>query len=342
MLKNWDKRKLVPLAIVIILLGFWQIKSSQSASHYIGISGTTMGPIVYNVKYNDLQDRNLQPTIDSILNDFNSSLSTYVESSEISLFNITDSIIYQSPYLFPVFVESRKIYTITDGAFDPTVGPLVNAYGFGPGSKRVIDKLSLDSLLGLVGFDHVSFDSLGAKKSIKGSYLDFSAIAKGYAVDIIHRYLRSCDITDFMVEIGGEVSCFGKNPEGNIWRIGIEDPTVSVDTVLLKATVLLSDLTIATSGNYRNFYELDGEKYSHTINPKTGNPVDHSLLSASVFAPTCMTADALATGFMVLGLENSLKKVNLLDSVEAFFIYANEQGMVETIATDGIKNMIIQ
>ncbi|MDA0193689.1 MAG: FAD:protein FMN transferase [Bacteroidetes bacterium] len=342
MLKNWDKRKLVPLIILIVFLGFWQINKFQRTSHYLGISGTTMGPITYNIKYADQENRNLQPAIDSILNDFNNALSTYVENSEISLFNITDSIIYQSPYLFPVFAESKKIYTATDGAFDPTVGPLVNAYGFGPGSERVIDALNFDSLLDLVGFDNVSFDNVMAKKSIKGSYLDFSAIAKGYAVDVIHSYLRSCNITDFMVEIGGEVSCFGRNPDGNIWRIGIEDPMVSDDEVRLKATVELKDLTMATSGNYRNFYEIDGKKYSHTINPKTGNPVEHSLLSVSVFAPTCMTADAFATSFMVMGLEKSLEKVNLIDSVEAFFIYANEQGAVETIATDGIKKMITQ
>jgi len=342
MLKRWDKRKLLPLVVVILLLGIWQIRKSQTASNYITLSGITMGAIVYNVKYHDPEKRNLQSGIDSLLNDLNNSLSTYVESSEISQFNLNDSIAYQTDHLFRILEESRKIHLITDGAFDPTVGPLVNAYGFGPGKQRLNDMLQLDSLLRLVGFDLITFDHKMAIKQISGSMLDFSAIAKGYAVDVIHEYLQTLEITEFMVEIGGEVSCRGKNAAGTVWRIGIEDPTVGRDEQRLLATVLLQNQAMATSGNYRNYYELDGKKYSHTIDPKTGQTVNQSLLSVSVFAPTCMKADALATGFMVLGLEKSQEKVASIDSVEAFFVYSNENGNIETIATKGIEKMIIQ
>ncbi len=298
-----------------------------------------MGPIVYNIKYSDGQKRNFQITIDSLLRDFNQSLSTYIDDSEISNFNTYGELIYSSPYFYPVLSLSKEVFTSTKGAFDPTIAPLVNAWGFGPEKRRDTENINADSLKNLTGFEKISFDT----DEVRGDsnvQLDFSAIAKGYAVDIVSEFLEARGIEDYMVEIGGEVKCLGRNPEGKAWRIGIEDPTVSFENRELFATAIIQKGSLATSGNYRNYYEKEGKLYAHTISPFTGYPVEHSLLSVSVFSKNCMRADALATGFMVLGFEKSLEIVNQMDSVEAFFIYADEVGELIGLATEGVKNRI--
>ncbi len=298
-----------------------------------------MGPIDYNVKYLDGQKRNFQASIDSLLTDFNQSMSTYIDDSEISRFNRADDFRYTSPYFYPVLELSREVFAITSGAFDPTIAPLVNAWGFGPKKNRSMDSLDVDSLKNLVGFEKISFDTKGVTKT-DNVQLDFSGIAKGYAVDIVSDYLELNGIGDYMVEIGGEVKCSGRNPEGKAWRIGIEDPTLSYEERDLFANAIIEYGALATSGNYRNYYEKDGKKYAHTISPFTGYPVAHSLLSVSVFSKNCMKADALATGFMVLGFEKSLELVNQMDSVEAFFIYADSAGQLQSLATEGVKDRI--
>jgi len=335
-----DKRKLIPLGVVIILLLFWKFQQDRRLENYQLLTGRTMGPIAYNIKYLDSDERNYQLEVDSLLQAFNQSLSTYIPSSEISRFNSSDRFEFESGYFFPVLQLSKTIHQLTGGAFDPTVGPLVNAWGFGPGEKRTIDSLNIDSLKALVGFEKVSFDKSQVSKAVEGLQLDFSAIAKGYAVDVVGEFLEARGVNDYMVEIGGEVRCRGQNPEGKTWRIGIEEPTLEEEERGLFATVILEERSLATSGNYRNFYELDGKKYVHTISPFTGEPVQHSLLSASVFSKSCITADALATGFMVLGLERSLEIVNQLDSVDAYFIYADDEGELQTMATEGIEKMV--
>ncbi|MEM8895127.1 MAG: FAD:protein FMN transferase [Bacteroidota bacterium] len=272
---------------------------------------------------------------------FNNSLSTYIPNSEISRFNDSDSIAFESEYLRDILIKSKEIYELTSGAFDPTVGPLVNAWGFGPGSEQnLLDSLTVDSLLNLVGFNKVNFDDQGATKPKGDLYLDFSAIAKGYGVDVVSEFLEAQGIANYMVEIGGEVRCKGKNTTGRNWLIGIDDPNVSQNERRLKATVYLEDMSLATSGNYRNFYIKDGQKVSHTISPYTGFPVEHSLLSASVFAKDCMSADAYATGFMVMGYEQSLKIIEQSDDVQAFLIYSDAQGEIQTYATPGIANYL--
>jgi thiamine biosynthesis lipoprotein len=237
-----------------------------------------------------------------------------------------------------VLQKSKEIFDLTDGAFDPTVGPLVNAWGFGPGKENnYLDSATVDSLLQKVGFNKIVFDNKTAIKMVPDMYLDFSAIAKGYGVDVVGLFLESQDINNYMVEIGGEVRCRGVNENDKPWLIGIEDPTVTGGDQKLFTTVFLKDRSLATSGNYRNFYVVDGKKVSHTISPFTGYPVNHSMLSASVFASDCMTADALATGFMVLGVEKSIEITERTDGFDAILIYSDNEGKLQTYVSEGIR-----
>lgn len=325
-------------ALVILYIRYTRQPEAQPT---IALSGTTMGPIPFSVKYQDPLNRNFQTAVDSVLVAFNQSLSTYIPSSEISRFNSGDSLIFETPLFYPVIKRSKEIHDITLGSFDPTVGPLVNAWGFGPGKKqRLLDSTEVDSIKQIVGLHLLAFDHLGIKKLKSGVMLDFSAIAKGYGVDVVGEFLEQKGILNYMVEIGGEVRCRGTNHRGQPWIIGIEDPTVGINEQRLHSRVYLKDRSLATSGNYRNFYVVDGRKISHTIDPFTGYPVEHSLLSASVFATDCMTADALATAFMVLGLQRSKEIVESIEEIDAFFIYSDDEGNLQTYASSGIRGFI--
>ncbi len=327
------------MGVIIILIIRFANQSEDLVMVTLG--GTTMGPIPYTVKYLEANGQSYQTEVDSLLIAFNNSLSTYIPNSEISRFNNNDSIRFESQYLQEILTKSKEIYEITSGAFDPTVGPLVNAWGFGPGSEQnLLDSATVDSLLMTVGFDKIDFDDQSASKPAGDLFLDFSAIAKGYGVDVVSEFLESKGIANYMVEIGGEVRCKGKNSTGRNWLIGIDDPNVAQNERRLKATVYIENMSLATSGNYRNFYIKDGQKVSHTISPFTGYPVEHSLLSASVFAKDCMSADAYATGFMVMGYDQSLKIIQQSDNMEAFLIYSDAKGEIQTYATPGIANYL--
>lgn len=333
---KFDKKRLYP--IVLILLMFVVYKYRENKNEQLQkIEGETMGT-TYHIKY--LSNENLKPQIDSILIDINQSLSTYIPESEISTYNKNMFVDIKSPYFYPVFVKSKEIFKNTNGAFDPTVMPLVNAWGFGFEHKSQIDSTLIDSLL-----THIGFQFIKAKKEVavntiaKKVMLDFSAIAKGYGSDVIANYLKSKNITNYMVEIGGEVICSGTNQEGVIWRIGIDNPKYGEESgdQLSKITEL-NNVALATSGNYRNFYVDDnGIKRAHTINPKTGYPVDHGLLSASVKAKDCMSADGYATALMVLGFDEAKKVVEKVNEIEAFLIYDNN-GKLETWSSNKFFN----
>jgi len=308
---------------------------------YLKLTGITMGVIHYSITYLDDEVVNHQKAIDSLLTDFNQSLSTYVKDSEISTLNNEGELTYQSEFFYPVLKSSQEIYQITSGAYDPTVGPLVNLWGFGPGKKQIVpDSISILKAKEVVGFHHVKFNETNAI-SDKQVRLDFSAIAKGYAVDVVAEYLRDQGMKNYFIEIGGEVACQGVNPSGKTWQIGIYDPRVEDDPTKERAAVVkIKNKSVATSGNYRNYYEVDGKKYGHTISPYTGYPVQHSLLSASVFANDCMTADAYATAFMVMGLEKAISIVENSNALEAYLIYADDSGQLKSYASAGIEDMI--
>jgi FAD:protein FMN transferase len=331
------RKRILPLLFVIALFIVVFVRRNSSSTQMMMLQGTTMGPIPYHVKYISADGVSYQNQVDSLLQAFNQSLSTYVPDSEISRFNMADSLAFESPLMLPVLETSKLVYEMTGGAFDPTVGPLVNAWGFGPNKQPSADTAKVDSLLNFVGFDMIRFTSAYAIKEVSGMYLDFSAVAKGYAVDLVGDFLASRSVSDYMVEIGGEVTCRGKNENGEAWLIGVDNPKLDITNENIAATVSLDNRAMATSGNYRNFYEVDGKKYAHTIDPVSGRPVQHSLLSASVFANNCMTADALATACMVMGVENAVTLFEAHKELDAILIYSGDDGDIHTIVTSGIK-----
>ena len=280
--------------------------------------GTIFGTL-YHAKY--LYDKDLKAELEAELAKVDASLSMFNPQSTISKINRgeTDEV---DEMLSEVLELSFTIYKATNGAFDPTVAPLVNAWGFGFKSGQMPDSTQVDSLLALVGLSHIHLDGNKLTKDNPLSILDFSAIAKGYGVDRAAQVLRDHDIKDFMIEIGGEIVTEGVNEKGEPWRIGInkpDDDSTSTNTEL-QDVIELSGKAIATSGNYRNYYIKDGRKIAHTINPKTGYPAQKDILSSTVIAPTCAEADAFATAFMVLGTEGAKQVLEKQPQLETYFI----------------------
>jgi thiamine biosynthesis lipoprotein len=341
-MNSYQKKNIIYSAVLLSLVAIvWLYRNSQGEagetdSRQISISGQTMGT-VYNVKYLDEQDRNFKSSIDSLLEVFNQSLNHYLPESEISRFNRNDTLFYELPYFYPVLEASREVVNVTDGAFDPTVAPLVNAWGFGPEGGELPDSIAVDSLLDLVGFDKIVFNTQYVTKTQPDIQLNFSAIAKGYGVDVVADYLSEQGVEHMMVEIGGEIVCRGVNSRGEVWKIGIDDP---VSNGNMTAAIAINNRAIATSGDYRNYYIRDGKKYSHTLNPRTGYPVEHSVLSVSIIADDCMTADAYATAFMVLGLEKSLQVLEAQPSLDALIIY-DDNGEIQTYQTAGVEENLL-
>lgn len=336
-----DKRKLFFRSIVaIVVIGaLYRYFSSRPSEYLTHITGQTMGTITYNVKYIEEGRPVSQTDIDSVLLAFNQSLSTYIPDSEISTLNQSGELMNPSRLFTDVMQESYRIYEMTSGAYDPTVGTLVNVWGFGPDKSRLVpDTALVDSLRQYVGLSKIKQKSSGISMDTL-MYLDFSAIAKGYAVDLISDLLLEHGLTDHMVEIGGEVRAHGVNDQGKTWAIGIEDPLVEKEEQRLLGIVRLKNKAMATSGNYRSYYMVGDRLIAHTIDPRTGYNTTHNLLSASVFSNSCMTSDALATAFMVLGLEES-KRVVESTEVEAFLIFQKEDGSLASYVSDGLKPYI--
>jgi thiamine biosynthesis lipoprotein len=322
---------------MLLVFVVWKYRESQKPD-LVTLQGTTMGTIGYTVKYLAKSSGNYQPEIDSILEDFNQSLNHYRPESEVSKFNRDSVFVFTSPYFYSVLKRSREVFEKSDGAFDPTISPLINAWGFGPGKKENPDSARIDSLRLIIYFHNIEFDTEKVWKKKKGIQLDFSAIAKGQGVDVIVEFLQSKGIENIFVEIGGEVRCTGKNDKGEEWIIGIVDPRTELTHTEMFGTVFLDNKSMATSGNYYNYFEQNGRRIVHTINPATGYPEISNLLSASVIANHCMTADAYATAFMVMGLEKSISMIENDETLDAILIYSKSDGSLDYYASDGIKN----
>ena len=337
---NQKKNIIYSIVLLASVAIVWWVRNqpdtTASNDAYLSIVGQTMGT-TYNIKYQDGQQRDLKSSVDSLLEVFNQSVNHYLPDSEITRFNQQDTLHFDLPYFYPVLKRSDEIVQATDGAFDPTVAPLVNAWGFGPEDQRLPDGNTIDSLLQLVGFDKIEYTTEYVAKTIPDVSLNFSAIAKGAGVDVVGAFLREQGVGNFMVEIGGEVVCRGVNDKGETWKIGIDDPNQVGN---MSAAVTLDNQAIATSGNYRNYYEVDGKRYAHTIDPKTGQQVTHSVLSVLVIADDCMTADGYATAFMVLGLEPSKEIIAQNPSLEVLIIY-DDNGTTKTFQTEGLKDMVV-
>ena len=286
---------------------------------------------VYSITY--FSHENLQKDIESVLQQVDDALSMFNEQSVISSINRGEHLIPHSTegdMFYEVFALAEKVSADTNGAFDITVAPLVNAWGFGFREGVMPDSSTVDSLRQYVDWKQVSYWTEGGDRGIRKTYkqtmLDCSAIAKGYGCDVVGRMLQSKGIKDYMIEIGGEVVVRGQSPRSSDWRIGVNKPvedSLSVNGEL-QAVLSLSDIAMATSGNYRNFYYKDGRKYAHTIDPRTSYPVQHNILSATVLADNCAKADAYATSFMVMGLDSARLLLSQHPDMKAYLIYTDQ------------------
>ena len=319
----------------LILATIWILARRNQKTDFNTASGFVFGT-VYKITYQCKDD--LKPEIEAELKRFDQSLSPFNDSSVISRVNRNEELVTDS-FFQTCFNRSMEISRETEGAFDITVAPLANAWGFGFKKGTFPDSLMIDSLLQFTGYEKVKLENGMVIKQGPRTMLSCSAVAKGYSVDVVAHLLDRKGIKNYMVDIGGEVVVKGKNATGDLWRIGINKPYD--DSLAVKQdiqTILnLTDVGMATSGNYRNYYYKDGKKYAHTIDPRTGYPVQHSILSSTVVAEDCMTADALATSFMVMGLEEAEKFCKANPMIDAYFIYSGENGEFKTYYTDGMK-----
>lgn len=308
----------------------------------VKIEGEAQGT-TYHITYFDAKNRDFQTEIDSLLRNFDLSVSTYIPNSIISRINSNEKNVKVDKYFIRCFNKAKEVWKNTNGAFDPTVYPLVNAWGFGPGKKQKIEKTKIDSMLQFVGFDLIRLKGNTIIKKDPRVALDFNAFAQGYSVDVVSEFLKSKKITSFIVEIGGEVYANGKIPDGTNWTVGIEKPIDNKEDVNpLKAVVKLENLAVATSGNYRRFVIEDGVKFAHHLDPKTGYPTKNNLLSASIFSNECITSDATATGVLVLGLEKAKVFLSQHPELEAYLIYSDEKGNYQIYETPGLKTILTE
>lgn len=323
-MKKWHYLFLAFLAIgTVIILS----ESKQGKPEYRTAQGLVFGTR-YNITY--LYNADLQPDIDYTLALVDSALSMFNPQSTISAVNSSESIQVTDTMFLKVFRRAMEISRITNGAFDITVAPAVNAWGFGFKHSENISQSTIDSLLEITGYWKIHEQDGLITKDDPRIMLDCSAIAKGFGTDMVADMLRSKGISDFMVEVGGEIVVSGRNPKGKLWNIGISKPvddSLSVNNEL-QTVIPVTDIAMATSGNYRNFYVKDGRKYAHTIDPHTCTPVSHSLLSATVFASDCATADALATSMMVMGLDSAQALCSRHPEIRAYFIYQSPDGTI--------------
>lgn len=335
-------KKIVTLFFVTVLLACNNKAQNEiPKTNLIHNVGEALGTS-YTIQYESTKD--FHEEIKDIYRRVNQSMSTYLPDSDISKINHHNAEIIVDSLFVEVFQASLKVWEDSGGFFDPTVGPLINAYGFGPEKKlNEIDDAKIDSLLTFVGLEKVSLTVDG--KIVKQDpriYLDFNAIAKGYTVDLVGRLLESKRVKNYLVEIGGELLSKGVNPDKNTeWVVAIDNPEQLENRIILK-TLKLKDIAMATSGNYRKFYidSVSGEKFVHSINPKTGKAQKNNILSVSVLAKTCMYADAYATAFMVMDFEAS-KALLSKENLEAYIVYLDSEGEMQEYATEGfLRNSI--
>jgi len=310
------------------------------------LSGLTMGT-TYTIKLN-LVDTNIDRTristeVNQRLDKINSQMSTYMETSRLSIFNKSNTQDWEEipADLYKVIEEALRINQLSYRAFDITIGPVVNLWGFGPKAQLEIvpDESTIREVLDSVGSEHIHLrkEPYAIKKDKPDLYIDLSAIAKGYAVDVIADYLDELSLNNYMVEIGGEIKTKGINPDNKIWHIGIEKPLDDQRSV--QTVIILNNTAMATSGDYRNYFEENGIRYSHTIDPSTGKPITHKLASVTVLHPSAMTADALATALLVLGPERGSELAHS-ENLASLFIVRDKDNFIE-IMTPQFKHAVI-
>ena len=325
----------------LLLLLFISQVFSFFGQKQVVLEGYAQGT-TYHIQYIDVKGKNYQKKINQLLINFEKSVSTYQVNSVISKVNNNQKVRLDS-YFTTCFVKAKEIYKSTSGAFDPTVAPLVNAWGFGPQKKQEISSHLIDSLLQFVGFDLIELKENKIIKKDPRIALDFNAFAQGYSVDVVADFLRKKGVSSFIVEIGGEVYAQGKQLNDENWIIGIEEPIDNQTSGNpFKAILRLDGKAIATSGNYRRYFIENGVKYVHHIDPKTGYPTKNNLLSASVISTSCLNSDATATGLLVMGLEKAINYLKNHKELEAYLIYTDEKGNYMSYITLGFAYLIIE
>ncbi len=330
-----------------ILLSFLGCK--EQIRPYYKIQGPTMGT-TYHITIQCEDPAVLQNSIDSILADFNFSMSAYIDSSTLTFVNQADSAYCftttDDPYFLPIFNKAREVWQRSEGYFNPAIAPLVNYYGFGYKEKKklqAVDSVKVKELLSLTHFDSIIMQSDSAgkicvQKLKKGMMLDFNSLSPGYAVDVLAAFFESRGMRNFMIELGGEIRALGVNTESKEWVIGINTPSPNAKETDIELPLQISNKSLATSGNYRNSYESKGQRFAHIINPVNGMSEPSDILSATVIADDCMSADAWATAFMVMGMQKSLELAKQLKGVHACFIYdAEGDGVFEFKMTEGFS-----
>ncbi len=331
-------RVLSIIAITLLIVLSCNEKPAEIESFAGFAQGTT-----YSVVYDNnrkVSPEVLKAEVEKILVDFDMSLSLYKDSSVISRLNRNEDVI-PDEYFTQVFNQSLHLSEMTGGAFDITVGPLVKAWGFGPDSHKNFSEPKRDSLMKLVGMDKVSIVNGKLVKTDPAVNLDVNAIAQGYSVDVLCAYFDKKGFKNYLIEIGGEVRAKGKKA-GAHWRIGIDKPfdNNNLPGESLQAIIRISDKALATSGNYRKFYVENGIKYSHTIDPKTGYPAKNRLLSATIIAVDCSTADGIATACMVMGKEKAIDFIDNHPEFSAYFVYSDDSGNFSTWYSESLKEFI--
>ncbi len=328
------------ISFVFIAVVFLSSCHNGGERAFLYLDGFTQGTSYY-IAYNSPDSIDYHEDIKELFAYIDNSMSIYNPGSVISAVNRSEPGIRPDDYFVAVFERAMEISEKTGGAFDITVGPLVNAWGFGFTERENITPELVDSILGFTGWHKVRLEDGLIVKDDERIMLDMNAIAKGYTVDVVARFFDSRGINDYMIEVGGEIRVKGTNRNDQLWRIGIDKPVDDPAAMSreLQEVLHLTGASLATSGNYRRFYIEDGQRFAHTIDPSTGYPVRHNLLSATVVTTTAMDADAFATAFMVMGLEESMEFASSHPDIEAYFIY-DINGMSAVAHTDGIKDMI--
>lgn len=329
------KNSIYSIILIATVLAVWWWRNRDKP---ILIEGKTMGTS-YHITYFDEQGRNFKTSVDSLLLLVNKSISTWDSTAEISHFNKAQrSIKFELPYFLPPLLVSQKVVSATHGAFDPTVMPLVNAWGFGPKKIEKPDTTEVERVRAFVGFEKLGFNQDSLWKNDPRVQLDFSGIGQGYGADVVADFLKSKGIVNALVEVGGEGMALGKNIQTDKpWTLGLVNPLVPQSYI---GYITLENKSFSTSGNYFNYRVVDGRRYSHTIDPSTGYPTNKAILSASVFSNDCTTADAWATAIMCMGHEKAIELLKSQPNIGVCLLYSNESGGVERFVSENVAALI--
>lgn len=317
--------------------------ATTSQQPYITLQGKVFGTY-YTIQYQSDTQTNYQKQIEALFVEFDNSLSTYNSHSIISRINQNDPNATIDHHFETMYQTAQSVHQETEGAFDITVAPLVSAWGFGAMQQEWKEEPNVQPILPYVGMQKITLQQQQVNKTDPRIQLDASAIAKGQSCDVVSDFLDKKGCQNYMIEIGGEIVCRGVNPKNSHWKIGIDKPhnDPANERTDLQTIVGITNVAMATSGNYRQYYYKNNKKYAHTIDPRTGYPVQHNLLSATVIADRCIVADAYATACMVLGVKKSLQICEKIDNLDCYLIFENKQGEMEVAYTQGFQKYLTQ